>query len=58
MARVAEDLLRQQFPEVPLNIEVVKEPDHKAVGNGTGIMYVSRPHTVVPNPVTSFLLTK
>ncbi|KAK2183330.1 hypothetical protein NP493_315g03064 [Ridgeia piscesae] len=45
MARVAEDLLRQQYPEVPLNIEVVKEPDHKAVGNGTGIILVTETST-------------
>ena len=38
MARVAEDILRRQYPDVPIHIEAVKEPDHQAVGNGTGIM--------------------
>ena len=43
MARVAEDILRQEYPNVPITIEVVKEEDHKTVGNGTGIMYVVFP---------------
>ncbi|KAI0209526.1 hypothetical protein LSAT2_005778 [Lamellibrachia satsuma] len=45
MARVAEDILRQEYPNVPITIEVVKEEDHKTVGNGTGIIVVAETST-------------
>lgn len=40
MAQTAEKMLRQGKAGLPIKIEALKEPDHCAVGNGTGIMYV------------------
>ena len=41
MAETAEALVKQQYPGVPVAMEVVQEPQHLAVGNGFGIMFVS-----------------
>ena len=42
MAREASKCLRAKLLGVEVNIEAVKEPQHLATGNGTGIMYVAR----------------
>jgi len=38
MAQSAERLLRQDYAGLPIKIEALKEPEHTAVGTGTGIM--------------------
>lgn len=43
MAKVAEDIIHQEYKDVPINIEVVKE--ESAVGTGTGIILVAETTT-------------
>jgi len=39
MAETAEKLIHKQYSQdIPVEIEVVKEPDNQAVGTATGIM--------------------
>ena len=39
MAEVAEKLIHKQYSkDIPVEIEVVKEPDNMAIGSATGIM--------------------
>ena len=38
MAETCEAMIRQDFPDMPIKIQRVKEPREAAVGNGTGIM--------------------
>jgi hypothetical protein len=39
MADAAEKLIHKQYSkEIPVEIEVVKEPDNMAIGSATGIM--------------------
>ena len=38
MAHAARNILSETYPDIPVNIEVLKEQN--AFGNGTGIMYV------------------
>ena len=39
MAEVAEKLIYKQYSkDIPLEIEVVKEPDNRAIGTASGIM--------------------
>ncbi|XP_067678311.1 RNA 3'-terminal phosphate cyclase-like [Haliotis asinina] len=45
MARCAVDTIRQTYKDVPISKDVVKEPDHAAVGTGTGIIIVAETST-------------
>ncbi|XP_064626575.1 RNA 3'-terminal phosphate cyclase-like [Lineus longissimus] len=45
MAREATNTIREIYPDVPINIEVVQESPHAAVGNGTGIIVVAETTT-------------
>ncbi|KAL3869113.1 hypothetical protein ACJMK2_041838 [Sinanodonta woodiana] len=45
MARSAEEVIKESFPDVPIRIEAVKEPQDKAFGNGTGIICVAETDT-------------
>lgn len=47
MADVATQQLRKSFPGVGMKIERMKEPVDVAVGNGSGIMYVSNMHCLI-----------
>ena len=38
MAKSATDLIERKYKDVPIQIEAMKEPQHAAVGNGSGIM--------------------
>ena len=40
MAKHAQDAVKRHFSRASFQIEAVKEQANKAVGNGTGIMYV------------------
>lgn len=41
MAREADRILRNKYPDLDINIEPVQEPAEKAHGNGTGIMVMA-----------------
>ena len=38
MAETCEAVIKQDFPDTPIQIHRVKEPREAAMGNGTGIM--------------------
>jgi len=41
MAREATRLIKRRFPDIPIDIKAVQETPDKAVGNGTGIWWIS-----------------
>ncbi|XP_033737570.1 RNA 3'-terminal phosphate cyclase-like [Pecten maximus] len=45
MQKCAKDFICQDFPNTPINIDVVKEPQHMAIGTGTGIIVVAETST-------------
>ena len=38
MAEHAKSSLKQKMPNVPMHIDVLKEPNHMAIGTASGIM--------------------
>ena len=38
MAQTARETIQQQYRQVPIQIEAVKEEEHKAMGTGSGIL--------------------
>ena len=38
MKETCQAVIKQDYPDTPINIQVVKEPREIAMGNGTGIM--------------------
>ena len=40
MADEATRILSENYRDIPVNIESVKEPGHKAIGTGTGLWLV------------------
>ena len=38
MAETCRSVIHEDYPDTPIEIEVLKEPDQVAFGNGTGIM--------------------
>jgi RNA 3'-terminal phosphate cyclase (ATP) len=45
MADSATKELRSDFNNVPIDIEVIKEPDHMSIGIGTGIIIIAETDT-------------
>ncbi|XP_021340128.1 RNA 3'-terminal phosphate cyclase-like, partial [Mizuhopecten yessoensis] len=45
MEKCAKTVIREDYTDIPVNIEVVKEPRHMAIGTGTGIIIVAETST-------------
>ena len=45
MALTATNELKKKFKDTPINIEIIKEPDHTYIGVGTGIIIVAETTT-------------